>query len=480
MRKWRPRDVSSNDEWRTIHQIVVPPVYRKGILSVAHDTPFAGHLGVTKTYNRILENFFWPGLRSAVADYCKSCHACQIVGKPNQTIPKAPLKPIPAFEEPFSRVIVDCVGPLPKTRSGHEYLLTIMCASTRFPEAIPLRNIKAKTISTALLKFFTTFGLPKSVQSDQGSNFMSNLFQQVLYELNIHQIASSAYHPESQGALERFHQTLKSMIKTYCFDKEKQWDQGIPPKEDSVSPLTPLPSPEVKSISTPTGVALATAPCIRDQSDGSFRFCTDYRKVNSVTRSDSYPIPRIDDCIDQIGQSKYVTKFDLLKGYWEIPLSEAAKRISAFVTPCGLYQYTVMPFGMKNAPATFQRFINTLVGDLQGCSVYIDDIVIYSQTWQEHIAQIRSLMERLCSANLTVNLVKNFEKQFKLAVDASDFGAGSILLQQDSEGIDHPVCYFSKKFNKHQQNYSTVEKETLALLLSLQMFDVYLGTTLFL
>ncbi|PIK46862.1 hypothetical protein BSL78_16279 [Apostichopus japonicus] len=269
------------------------------------------------------------------------------------------------------------------------------------------------------------------------------------------------------------------MIKTYCFDKEKQWDQGIPPKEDSVSPLTPLPSPEVKSISTPTGVALATAPCIRDQSDGSFRFCTDYRKVNSVTRSDSYPIPRIDDCIDQIGQSKYVTKFDLLKGYWEIPLSEAAKRISAFVTPCGLYQYTVMPFGMKNAPATFQRFINTLVGDLQGCSVYIDDIVIYSQTWQEHIAQIRSLMERLCSANLTVNLVKNFEKQFKLAVDASDFGAGSILLQQDSEGIDHPVCYFSKKFNKHQQNYSTVEKETLALLLSLQMFDVYLGTTPF-
>ncbi|PIK45984.1 hypothetical protein BSL78_17136 [Apostichopus japonicus] len=154
MRKWRPRDVSSNDEWRTIHQIVVPPVYRKGILSVAHDTPFAGHLGVTKTYNRILENFFWPGLRSAVADYCKSCHACQIVGKPNQKIPKAPLKPIPAFEEPFSRVIVDCVGPLPKTRSGHEYLLTIMCASTRFPEAIPLRNIKAKTISTALLEVF--------------------------------------------------------------------------------------------------------------------------------------------------------------------------------------------------------------------------------------------------------------------------------------------------------------------------------------
>ena len=74
-----------------------------------------------------------------------------MVGKPNQTIPKAQLQPIPAFDEPFSRVIIDCVGPLPKTKKGCEYLLTIMCASTRFPEAIPLRNIKAKTIVNALV-----------------------------------------------------------------------------------------------------------------------------------------------------------------------------------------------------------------------------------------------------------------------------------------------------------------------------------------
>ena len=89
-----------------------------------------------------------------------------MVGKPNQTIPKAPLHPIPAFEEPFSRVIIDCVGPLPKTKSGNQYLLTIMCASTRFPEAIPLRNIKTKTIVEALIKFFSLFGLPRSLQSD--------------------------------------------------------------------------------------------------------------------------------------------------------------------------------------------------------------------------------------------------------------------------------------------------------------------------
>ena len=97
---------------------------------------------------------------------------------------------------------MDCVGPLPRTKSGNQYLLTIMCASTRFPEAIPLRNVKSKSVVKALVKFFTLFGLPKVVQSDQGTNFMSNVFRQVMLELGIQQLKSSAYYPESQGALE--------------------------------------------------------------------------------------------------------------------------------------------------------------------------------------------------------------------------------------------------------------------------------------
>ena len=106
-------------------------------------------------------------------------------------------------------MLVDCVGPLPRTRSGNQYLLTIMCTSTRFPEAILLRNIKAKTIVKALTKFFSFVGAPKAIQSDQGSNFMSGLFQQVMHEMGIRQYKSSAYHPESQVALERFHQPSK-------------------------------------------------------------------------------------------------------------------------------------------------------------------------------------------------------------------------------------------------------------------------------
>ena len=90
------------------------------------------------------------------------------------------------------------------------------------------RHIKSKTIVKTLINFFALFGLLRSVQSDQSSNFMSSVFQQVMYELGIKQYKSSAYHPESQGAIERFHQVLKTMIKIYCFDNDREWDDGVP------------------------------------------------------------------------------------------------------------------------------------------------------------------------------------------------------------------------------------------------------------
>lgn len=130
------------------------------------------------------------------------------------------------------------------------------------------------------------------------------------------------------------------------------------------------------------------------------------RKVNSVTKSDSFPLPRMDDCIDLVGSAKFVSKFDLLKGYWQVPLSERAQEISSFVTPSGLYSYTVMPFGLKNAPATFQRLMNHVVAGLEGCAVYLDDLVVFSDTWPSHLQRIRSLFVCLAEANLTINLAK--------------------------------------------------------------------------
>ena len=530
-----------------------------------------------------------------------------------------------------------------------------MCTSTRFHEAIPLRNIKTKSIVQALIKFFTFVGLPKSDQSDQGSNFMSGMFQQVMHELGIKQYRSSAYHPESQGALERFHQTLKNMIRSYCFDTEKDWDEGIhlllfavresvqeslgfSPFElvfghsvcgplkllkekilsndetplnllqyfsdfrnrlsracevarsnlktsqgkmkarydnhvidrkfkpgDKVLALLPIPGRPLQaryfgpytidkktsdlnyiintpggrknkqmchvnmlkeyfdrdsSISKPITVVNTvpqepnvfepevnsdfidksdpgpsklensdilrnlnnklshlepsqqeelkqlideyehlfpdiptrtdkihhdvivedskpikqhpyrmnplkqkylqdevkyllendfiepsqsnySSPCILvPKSNGTYKMCTDYRKVNSVTKTDSFPIPRIDDCVEKVGNSKYVTKFDLLKGFWQVPLTDRAREVSAFATPNGLYQYKVVPFGMKNSPATFQQLVNN------SCDAYIDDIIIYSDSWSDHLQRIMKFFDRLSKAKLTVNLAK--------------------------------------------------------------------------
>ena len=117
----------------------------------------------------------------------------------------------------------------------------------------------------------------------------------------------------------------------------------------------------------------------------------DYHKVNSVTKTDTFPTPQIDDSMYNIGQAKFVTKIDLLKGFWQTPPTNRAKEISAFVTPDGSHQYKVMPFGMKNSPATFQRLVYSLIFNLVGCKAYIDDAIIFSEEWEQHLQSIRNL-----------------------------------------------------------------------------------------
>lgn len=811
-------------------QIVVPATFRQAVLQLSHEG-VAGHMGVRKTYDRILREFYWPRVKCDVINFIRSCHTCQVTGKPNQKIPLAPLQPIAAVTTPFEHLIIDCVGPLPRSKAGHAYLLTVMCQSTRYPAAYPLRSITTKSILKALTSFMSIFGIPKIIQSDRGSNFMSRNFSKVMQQLKVTHNISSAYHPQSQGVLERFHQTLKSLLRSYCVELDCDWEEGLPwmllairevvqesigfsPNElvfghtvrgpitvladewktsdppenvlDYVSsfryrvyearaiaqrklgksqgkmqrlfdrkvkfrefqvgdqvlavlpvltspfqarfmgpytiakcfsnnnyllntpdrrkklqvchinllkpymtPVTSLPvdivsttvgqstsevsdeiGPEfspsrgvvegrlrnsevladlskylshlsesekteiIKLVSSfpslfsdvPTrthviehdidvGVAQSvkqhayrvnpikrellqkevdyllahnlaepsfsswSSPCILvNKPDGTYRFCTDYRKLNTLTKPDCYPLPRIDDCVDRVGSAQYVSKFDLLKGYWQVPLTSRAKELSAFVTPDRFLQYTVMPFGVRNAPATFQRLVNRVLSGLSGCEAYLDDVVLFSSSWSEHLDQIKELFVRLAEANLTVNLAKcefgkatvtylgkvvgrghvkpidakvyaissfptpstrrelrrflgmvgyyrgfcknfasvvtpltdllspkksfqwsekcqssfnnakallanapvlaapDFKKPFLLAVDASASGAGAVLLQQDADEIAHPVSYFSKKFNRHQQAYSTVEKEALALVLAVQHFEVYLSS----
>ena len=93
MRKWRSPEIPSDDEWAVNHQIVVPTIYRSEILSLAHETPKSGHLGVNKTYHKILNHFYWPCLKADVSNYCRSCHTCQVVGKLIRSYPKLGYNP---------------------------------------------------------------------------------------------------------------------------------------------------------------------------------------------------------------------------------------------------------------------------------------------------------------------------------------------------------------------------------------------------
>ncbi len=113
MRRWVSHPGNAGEEWSTIYQVAVPIGVRQHIIQLANEHLWSGHLGVTETYHCVLKHFFWPVMKAYVAHFCKTCHTCQLVGKPNQVVPLDPLCPIPAVGEPFEHVIVKCVGPLP-------------------------------------------------------------------------------------------------------------------------------------------------------------------------------------------------------------------------------------------------------------------------------------------------------------------------------------------------------------------------------
>jgi transposase InsO family protein len=138
--------------------------------------------------------------------------------------------------------------------------------------------------------------------------------------------------------------------------------------------------------------------------DGTLRFCVDYRQLNDVTKKDTYPLPRIDDCLDALGQGGYYSTLDLRSGYHQIAMAPEDSDKTAFVSRRGVHKWTVMPFGLCNAPATFQRLMDMVLAGLnyEILLCYLDDVIVYSRTVSEHIERLERVFERLQSANLTL------------------------------------------------------------------------------
>ena len=617
----------------TVEQLVLPQECRGTVLELAHKIPLAGHMGKNKTAQRILQRFYWPSLFKDTAEYCRTCAECQKTSKRKGR--PAPLIPLPVMEEPFQRIAMDIVGPLPRSRSGKRYVLVICDYATRYPEAVPLHSIDAEHIAEELVKLFSRVGVPKEILTDQGSNFTSQLLAEVYRLLKVKPIRTSPYHPQTDGLVERFNQTLKTMLRKCAKEEGKDWDKllpyllfayrEVPQASTGFSPfellygrqvrgpldilreswessskssesvvsyvltmrekldrmtelvqenlakaqkkqkewydqnararefqtgdlvLVLLPTSSSKLLaqwqgpyqikrklgkvnyevdmadrrkrkrvfhvnmlkpwhtpthinclaeevddgedvpmwndgfgedvqptvgdldgrqmeelhallkeysdvirSTPGRTMLAEhrietrdarpirqAPyrlphAYRDQvlddlksmqeegiiessqsewsspmvlvkkKDGTLRMCIDYRRLNSVSEADAYPMPRIDDLIDSLGKAKYITTIDLTRGYWQVPVAMESRPKTAFTTPLGLFQFRVMPFGLHGAPATFQRMMDRLIDGLSDFSgAYLDDLVVHSESWSDHVKHLRVIFERLRQAGLT-------------------------------------------------------------------------------
>ena len=312
--------------------------------------------------------------------------------------------------------------------------------------------------------------------------------------------------------------------------------------------------------------------------DGSIRFCVDYRKLNAVTRKDAHPLPNIQDIFDTMAGASLFTTLDLRSGYWQVSMAETAKEKTSFVCHRGLFQFKRMPFGLCNSPAVFQRLMNHVLAPFIGKSVmvYLDDIVIFSKSPQEHEAHTAEVFEAIQKAGLTVKpskcefskpevrllgyivsgqgirsdpektkaiaemapptdvkgvrsflgmtgyyrqcipnyahvanpLVKlthkharfvwgrveheawetlrdllvsdrvmaypQLNKPYKLYTDACDYSVGGILVQEDENGVERPIQYFSKQLSGAALNWATIEKEAYAVVYALNKLRPYL------
>lgn len=311
--------------------------------------------------------------------------------------------------------------------------------------------------------------------------------------------------------------------------------------------------------------------------NGTWRFCVDFRRVNEVTKKDVHPLPRIDDILDVLQGSKYFTTLDLTSGYWQVKIKEEDKLKTAFACGPGLYEFNVVPFGLCNAPATFQRMINKVLSGLlwKVCLAYLDDIVIFSKTMTTHLQDLESVFSALDAANLrlkpekcsfarqeikylghiltgesirpdpdkvaaiekfsppknkkgvqsflgicnyyrrfikdfsrisrpltnltkkdapfvwdaaceaamqslkekliTAPVLRQFEpgKPIEVHTDACDYGVGAVLVQKIGSQ-EQVIAYASRHLNKAEMNYSTTEKECLAVVYACGQFRPYI------
>ncbi|GFU27082.1 retrovirus-related Pol polyprotein from transposon 412 [Trichonephila clavipes] len=211
-----------------IKQLVIPEMRKREILEIAHESVFGAHLGAHKTIQRIKFSFYWPGMVKEIKAYCSSCHGCQLK-KVIRSVDKIPITHVSRPELPFQVVNVDLIGPVdPVSSQGHKYILCLMDQHSRWPEAIPLKSLTAKSTCEALLEIFSRTGIPEVIVMDNATNFTASLTQEFLKILGACPRFSTPYHPEGNGLIERWNQTLKNMLHHIIREEGRSFHRHIP------------------------------------------------------------------------------------------------------------------------------------------------------------------------------------------------------------------------------------------------------------
>ncbi|GFO01376.1 gypsy retrotransposon integrase-like protein 1 [Plakobranchus ocellatus] len=196
---------------------------------VAHNSITGAHLGIRRTKDKVLSNFYWPGVDGDVTRYCRSCDVCQRTVKKG-TVPRVPLEKVPLIDTPFKRVAIDLVGPInTPSEAGHRFILTLVDYATRFAEAVPLRKITTESVAEVLIDIYSRLGVPEEVLSDQETQFISDCMKEVCRLLGIKQKTTTPYHPMCNGLVERFNATLKTCLRRLCSEQPRQWHRYINP-----------------------------------------------------------------------------------------------------------------------------------------------------------------------------------------------------------------------------------------------------------
>ena len=221
---YQPRFKSkANQEERYILQLALPTSKRKEILRNYHDcTAGGGHFGVTRTFVKLKQKYWWPKMYQEVKDYIGSCDICQRIKVDRRQFPP-PLKPLPVVST-FDRVHIDILGPLPKTKEGYQYILLIIDSSSKWSEAFALVNQEAKEIADIFYnQFICRYGAPRVLVSDRGKNFMSKLLNALCEMFRIKRHHTSSYHPQTNATVERANSTLAKSLASYVNENQTNW-----------------------------------------------------------------------------------------------------------------------------------------------------------------------------------------------------------------------------------------------------------------